>query len=101
MVCSNLAHHVEAPRTGDSRYFGAETLCDLDRERPDATGGAVDQHPLSALYPSLPERLKRGAARRWYGCRFLEGHVDRFQRQCLLRCDREFRERTEATTRQF
>src|SRR5581483_2325279 len=82
-------------------HFGSESLGNLDRERPDAAGSAVDQHPLRSLYPSLSKTLKRRAAGGRQARSFLEGQVRRLQRQRFLRRRREFRIRTEAASGEF
>ena len=54
----------------------AEGLADLDGERADPTGGAVDEQPVAGLHAGdVAEPLEGGAAGEWQGGGLLEGQA--------------------------
>jgi hypothetical protein len=57
---------LEVPGAAEAGHFGPERLGDLDRKRPDASRGAVDQDPgpRSRFDDDAPKR-ERDAARDW------------------------------------
>ena len=67
---------VDVPRAADAGDLRSERLGDLHGERPDATGGAVDQDFLSRLnLPLVAKRLEGGDRRDWHGRSLFEGQV--------------------------
>ena len=53
VISAERADDVDVLRTADPCHLGAERLRDLDGERSDASGRAVDEHFLTNVEPAL------------------------------------------------
>ena len=76
---------LDVPRAANSRHFSSERLGDLDGERADAAGSAVDEDTLSRLKSAAvaqPLEGRQSGDRK--GGRVLEGHLCRLEGGCLL-----------------
>ena len=62
VICTDRAHHGHVLRATDGGHLGSEGFGNLDRERSNAAGCAVNQDPLRSFDPPLPKTLKRRAS---------------------------------------
>ena len=101
VVGADGAHEVHLRGAAHARHLSSERLGDLDCERPDVAGRAVDEHAVARLDGSLPgQALERHHSRLRQRRGLLEGQRRRLAREGPLGCQRIVRERPEAELRQ-
>jgi hypothetical protein len=82
MIGTERTHQLGLARAADARHLGPVRLCDLHRERADASPGTDDQNPLTRLhFPLVADSLQSRIARDSNGRRLLEAQPRRFGRQ--------------------
>src|SRR2546425_12014074 len=86
VVGADRAHHLHVLRAAYAGHLGAERFGDLDGERPDASGRAVDQYLLTWLYLSLlAKKLECGGCGHPDGRGLLEREVGRLRHEVVGR----------------